>query len=249
VITDSYIPIHSVTHAFTKYSSLSINALPAHIQRKIRENQPTNVVVVGGGLTSAQVTATLSQAGVSKVYHLMRGNLKVKHFDIDLPWLGKYKNFHLASFYGSDSDQERFEKIRDARGGGSITPEYKKILCELIRTKKLELKQNVIIQSASWDGEAKCWELATEPRVELPPIDHVVYATGVAADFKTIPAVQPLLEQYDMKIVGGMPCLTDDLMWNEEMPFFVTGRLAGLRLGPAAGNLEGARREFCCFIY
>jgi len=30
-------------------------------------------------------------------------------------------------------------------------------------------------------------------------------------------------------------------MWKEQVPLFVTGKLAGLRLGPSAGNLEGAR--------
>ena len=30
-------------------------------------------------------------------------------------------------------------------------------------------------------------------------------------------------------------------MWNDEVPLFVTGRLAGLRLGPGAPNLVGAR--------
>ena len=35
--------------------------------------------------------------------------------------------------------------------------------------------------------------------------------------------------------------MTKELMWNEEVPFFVTGRLGGLRLGPAGPNLEGAR--------
>ncbi|KAG9887287.1 hypothetical protein KCU90_g19325, partial [Aureobasidium melanogenum] len=34
---------------------------------------------------------------------------------------------------------------------------------------------------------------------------------------------------------------TDDLMWKENVPLFVTGRLAALRLGPGAGNLAGAR--------
>ncbi|KAG9738506.1 hypothetical protein KCU86_g9722, partial [Aureobasidium melanogenum] len=40
---------------------------------------------------------------------------------------------------------------------------------------------------------------------------------------------------------GGLPALTDDLMWKENVPLFVTGRLAALRLGPGAGNLAGAR--------
>lgn len=30
-------------------------------------------------------------------------------------------------------------------------------------------------------------------------------------------------------------------MWNDDVPLFVTGRLAGLRLGPGAPNLVGAR--------
>ena len=38
-----------------------------------------------------------------------------------------------------------------------------------------------------------------------------------------------------------MPCLTHDLAWAEDVPLFVAGRLAGLRIGPDCGNLEGAR--------
>ena len=38
-----------------------------------------------------------------------------------------------------------------------------------------------------------------------------------------------------------MPCLTQDLGWKDDVPMFVTGRLAGLRTGPDCGNLEGAR--------
>lgn len=30
-------------------------------------------------------------------------------------------------------------------------------------------------------------------------------------------------------------------MWNEDVPLFFTGKTAGLRLGPAAANLAGAR--------
>lgn len=44
-----------------------------------------------------------------------------------------------------------------------------------------------------------------------------------------------------MESYGGLPGLTDDLMWKDDVPLFVTGRLAALRLGPGAGNLAGAR--------
>lgn len=51
-----------------------------------------------------------------------------------------------------------------------------------------------------------------------------------------------MLREHGMKTVGGLPCLTHDLMWKEDIPMFFTGRLAGLRLGPWAANLEGARQ-------
>ena len=49
-----------------------------------------------------------------------------------------------------------------------------------------------------------------------------------------------LLKHYPMGSMGGLPCLNDDMMWRNDVPLFVTGRLAGLRLGPGAPNLIGA---------
>jgi hypothetical protein len=48
-------------------------------------------------------------------------------------------------------------------------------------------------------------------------------------------------EKYPIEYHAGLPALTEDLAWREGVPLFVTGKLAGLRLGPGAGNLEGAR--------
>ena len=44
-----------------------------------------------------------------------------------------------------------------------------------------------------------------------------------------------------IEVIGGMPCLTDDLAWADNVPLYIAGRLAGLRIGPDCGNLEGAR--------
>ncbi len=49
---------------------------PAYIRQKIRQGRKTNIVVVGGGLTSAQITDLAIGKGVSKVWHLMRGEFK-----------------------------------------------------------------------------------------------------------------------------------------------------------------------------
>lgn len=155
--------------------------------------------------------------------------------------MGKYKNFHLAAFWGAEDDEERWEMIKEARGGGSVNPEYKSLLVELGKRRQVVVCENTEVVGAVWEGGK--WRLETEPRVEgLVCVDHVVYATGVMADIERVPFMQDLIRERDIKTVGGMPCLTHDLMWDEDTPLFVTGRLAGLRLGPGAGNLEGARQ-------
>lgn len=50
-------------------------ALPEVLGRKVRAGKRTNVLVVGGGLTSAQIGDLVIKQGVARVWHLMRGGL------------------------------------------------------------------------------------------------------------------------------------------------------------------------------
>ena len=50
--------------------------LPANLQRKIRARKPNAVLVVGGGLTSAQIVIKCIEQGVSRVVMVMRSQLK-----------------------------------------------------------------------------------------------------------------------------------------------------------------------------
>lgn len=52
-----------------------------------------------------------------------------------------------------------------------------------------------------------------------------------------------MLETDPIKTLGGLLCLINDLTWNEELPLFLTGVYAGLRLGPGADNLAGASQS------
>ncbi len=132
--------------------------------------------------------------------------------------------------------------VRDARNGGSITPIIHKVLQSHIRQGRVSLHTHTNITSQHWDPIHKTWTLETEPKIpDIPPIDYIYYATGISSDFSILPLVQKLLDKVDVPIKGGLPCLTDDLMLAENVPLFVTGRLAALRVGPGAGNLEGAR--------
>lgn len=128
-----------------------------------------------------------------------------------------------------------------AKGGGSITPRYARILQRHCDSGRLVIQQSTRLVDGSWDPAAQAWTMTTEPCMTLPPCDHVVYATGVSSDFATLPVIQPLLCEHPIHTKGGLPCLTHDLMWSDEVPCLVTGRFAGLRLGPGAANLMGAR--------
>lgn len=123
-----------------------------------------------------------------------------------------------------------------------MTPRYRKVLDAHVASGKISLHLHTTLESVSWDCTLRCWTCKTSASdLALPPIDHIVFATGIQSDIRTIPFMQTIQKQHPIECVGGLPCLNDDLMWNDNVPLFVTGRLAGLRLGPGAPNLVGAR--------
>jgi hypothetical protein len=214
------------------------------VQKLISSKQPTNVAVIGGGLTSAQLSDLAIRKGVTRVWHIMRGPCRVKHFDVDLDWMGKYKNAEQARFWSADSDAERLGIIAAARGGGSVTPLYNKKLKQHIASKRLELRtETKLIDAIYSEAEGRrTWRLVTDPPIDgMPPIDYIYFATGVQSDFSTLPYLQTMSQKYPIRGHGGFPCLNDDLMWQDGVPLFMVGRLAALRLGPGAPNIGGAK--------
>lgn len=215
---------------------------PPHMKSKFSKRCISNMLIVGGGLTSVQLADLALKRGVSKVYLLMRGPLKVKYFDVDLEWVGKFRNYKQAEFWTADTDEERWEMMMQARNGGSMTPRYRKILDTHVASGKISLHTHTTLKSVRWDAESKTWTtLVTEPEASFTSVDYIVFATGIQTDIRTIPFMQTMQQQYPIDTIGGLPCLNDDLMWDDDVPLFVTGRLAGLRLGPGAPNLVGAR--------
>lgn len=47
-----------------------------NVQRKIRQRKETNIVIVGGGLSSAQIADMAIKKGVTRVWLLMRSEFK-----------------------------------------------------------------------------------------------------------------------------------------------------------------------------
>lgn len=225
--------------------SLQIKTFPDPlVQKRIAAGHPTNLLIVGGGLTSAQLTDLAIRKGVSKVWHLMRGPCRVKHFDVDLEWMGKYKNTEHARFWLADTDEERLEIIKTARGGGSFTPMFHKRLKKHKTAGRLELHEKTCLEDAKFeeheDGSGY-WRVTTKPSLDLPKFDYVYFATGVQTDVSTLPYMQKMQEKYPVKSFGGFPCINEDLMWHDDVPLFLVGRLSALQLGPASPNIGGAK--------
>lgn len=137
--------------------------------------------------------------------------------------------------------KERAAQIMEARGGGSITPRIHKIMKRLVVEGRLEIHTNSQISSRAFNTDTHLWTISTEPRISFPEVDYIYFATGIATDFRRIPFLQTLLEKHPIEGVSGLPCLTEDMAWSDEVPLYATGRLASLRLGPGAPNLAGAR--------
>ncbi|CAK7200064.1 hypothetical protein SEUCBS139899_002752 [Sporothrix eucalyptigena] len=223
--------------------------LAARVRRRKTEGKETNVLVVGGGLTSAQITDLLVRHGVTRVWHLMRGpNVVVKYFDVDLSWMGKYRVREQARFWSADTDAERLDIVREARGGGSITPQFAKILRKHVAVGSVRLCTGTQVTSLSFidtenTGDAGgLWHVKTSPPVDdLPPMDHIYFATGIDTDVMTLPYLQTMQKQFPIETIGGFPCLTEDLQWAPNVPLFVSGKLAMLRIGPAAPNIGGVK--------
>ena len=132
-----------------------------------------------------------------------------------------------------------------ARNGGSINPVYKKVIEKHILTGRLSVLTFTTINSKEWDSSVKQWSVKlrcdynTAP--DLPPIDYIYFATGIHTDHRTLPLLETVNREYPIPSVGGFPCITDDMMWRQDLPLFINGRLAAMQLGPGAPNLIGAR--------
>ncbi|KAG8626177.1 hypothetical protein KVT40_006578 [Elsinoe batatas] len=211
------------------------------VEAKIRRREQTGIVIVGGGLTAAHLAANALTKGVTKVHMILRSHLKVKPFDVDLSWMGKFRNVQQASFWSADTDEERWDQIQAARNGGSITPRIQKVLKQYCERGRLFIHTNTTIKSRDFDTGRQQWDIQTEPATSLPPVDYIYFATGMPTDFQTLPYYQKLVKKYPIEGIGGLPCLTEDMAWCDEVPLFMIGKLASLRIGPGSANLAGAR--------
>ncbi|GAC71830.1 hypothetical protein PANT_5d00091 [Moesziomyces antarcticus T-34] len=201
-----------------------------------RQGHRSTMVVVGGGLTSAQLVVRALESGYDRVILLVRGHLKSKPFDVDLGWVGRYSNYLRMQFWQSDSVDERVNILRTARNGGSVTPTYAKLLSRLEALGKLEIRTHTTVASATYDQD---WtlNLRTAHGTQEIRADYVIAATGAETNFRNLTFLSTLQRTHPVSVVAGMPLVTADLEYRRDVPLFVTGAYAALQIGPGAGNL------------
>lgn len=175
-----------------------------------------SVAVLGGGLTAAHLAVAAASRGATTCL-VSRRALRSQLFDTDPGWQGPKE---LDGFRALADDDLRRAAIDVARDGGSIPVRWREAL---------DATGVEIIVAA--DPEAAVRAMAP---------DALWAATGSHIDAMSDPLVTGLRAFHPATCHGGLPALTDDLRW-PGTAVHLMGAYAGLRVGPVARNLAGAR--------
>jgi cation diffusion facilitator CzcD-associated flavoprotein CzcO len=129
------------------------------------------VLIVGGGLTSGHLALGAIARG-AEVILMTRRQLYEKLFDADPGWLGpKY----LKDFWAEPDWEKRWQMIRQARNGGSLTPAVLTQLRRLSCEGKITFYEHCQIAQAEWQEGWKicCDNHAVHDCIHQNSIDRI----------------------------------------------------------------------------
>ncbi|MEM9200939.1 MAG: hypothetical protein AAGC53_04740 [Actinomycetota bacterium] len=183
------------------------------------------VAVLGGGQSAGQLALQAAQRGASTTL-ISRGPRRIADLDVDAGWL---MDDHLDPFRAIDDPVERRSLVERAQRG-SMTTDLDRAL------------RRARVAHVADAGEVTARTSDRGPVVGFAgvecQVDRVWAATGSVPDLRRAGPLAALAEQRAPH-VDGWPVLDADLQWLPGL--FIVGALAALTLGPAAGNLGGAR--------
>ncbi len=193
-----------------------------------------HLLVVGGGISAAQLALSLAQSGARRVTLLMRQEPRVFPFDADLCWIGGDcgTNFATLSDYAA-----RREIIQRARHSGSVPADVHDQLRAAVARGALELCIGEVAAAEGSGGQAISLRLQSGDTIHA---DRVILATGFDAARPGGRWLDYAIAAYDLPVAGcGYPIVNSTLAWAPGL--LVTGPLAELEIGPVARNIIGAR--------
>lgn len=191
-------------------------------------------LIVGGGLSSAHLCAQLAARGPVEL--LIRRERRVKQYDLGLSWMGLGRRDHRRE-YEQAPVGERMKLNKEARDGGSMSPELDVVVRDLEAQGRVRLREHTEVVTAAWDGH---WTVVLSSGDSLEA-DYLICATGARVDVCSDPLLRSLQEAHPLKLHHGLPELTHALQWGD-LPVYLMGNLAALELGPDAVNMSGAVR-------
>lgn len=210
----------------------------------LRLERPSGtVVVVGGGLTAAQLAVGACEAG-GEVVLVHRRPLVRREFDSDPGWLGPKE---MAAFDAEPDPIARAAMARAARGGGTVPGWMLDRLNSLVGSGRLRMLCGEVervrgdrVKVVEYGGSSTTVEASA-----------VWLGTGWSLDVDRDRLLGPLLRSCRTvapgrgRVVDGLPVVDRSLRLHGTA-VVLGGRLAQLQLGPTAGNLAGARRLAAC---
>ncbi|MCG8352462.1 MAG: FAD/NAD(P)-binding protein [Chloroflexales bacterium] len=190
-------------------------------------------VVVGGGISAAQVAVALARAAPGCVTLLMRHEIRVESFDSPPGWVGPKE---LRGFHAEPSVVRRRAMIAGARRPGSMPEDVARTLRRAEAVGMLRIQRGEVRRATfAADGAAE---------LELPGLRlraaKVLLATGFEQQRPGGAWLDQAIAEYELPLAPcGYPLVAPSLAWAPGL--YVTGGLAELELGPVARNIVGAR--------
>ncbi|MEM8830405.1 MAG: FAD/NAD(P)-binding protein [Cyanobacteria bacterium P01_G01_bin.19] len=192
-----------------------------------------HILIVGGGLTSGHLAKGAMNLGAT-VTLMTRKELQSKTFDADPGWLGpKY----LKDFHAETDWYERDRQIKQARNGGSMTPDMMLQLNRASYEGKLTIDECCQVRNAHWQNNL--WQVSCQ-NGNQHKFNRIWLATGTRFNVTEHPLLKDVLKTYPPEIVNGLPVLDEHLRLPKSN-FFIMGGLAALRIGPVARNIGGGK--------
>jgi cation diffusion facilitator CzcD-associated flavoprotein CzcO len=192
----------------------------------------THAVVVGGGISAAQLALSLARQQPSTVTLLMRHPVRQHSFDSDPCWVTSIclKNFHAEA----DFDRRR-AIINKARHRGSVPADVAQELRLAGGQGLLRISEGEVTGAAFDQGF-----ISLQTRDEVLNTDYVILATGFKPERPGTLLLDYAISDFGLPVAAcGYPIVDTALQWAAGL--HVTGPLAELEIGPTSRNIIGAR--------
>ena len=195
-----------------------------------------HTLVVGGGITAAQVAMALYQDGAEEITLLRRHAARVHQLDSDPGWMGPK---HQTAFQAIPDWDARRAVVNNARHRGAVPPRLHRRLTRIAQRDRLTIRQGELVR-AYMSGRGTLVGTLSEG-AETIAADRIVLATGFARRRPGGSWLTRAIHALGLSCAScGYPIVDASLEWHPGL--FVSGPLAELEIGPVARNIVGARQ-------